>query len=97
MRKDEDILIRRPFGGSLYSYLSLLCTPTLTHQIVQHTNQHCSGSYGHTMYLATFFGQCLFISKFPVKEELQQKMQQGLKEPSFKIGVRVHKNVQYPR
>lgn len=80
---------------SIHTYPGCARIPTLTHQKAQYTNKCCSVSYGHTMYLAMFFGQCLFVPKFPVKEELQQT--NAKKEPSFKTGVRVHKYVQYLR
>lgn len=57
---------------SIYTYPGCARTPTLTHQKAQYTNKRCSVSYGHTMYLAMLFDQCLFVPKFPVKEELQQ-------------------------
>lgn len=82
MRKDEDILIRRPFGGSFYSYLSWLCMHSHTYSpnsteykstlLVYGIQNNTVVSYDHTMYLAIFFGQCVFIPKFSVKEELQQ-------------------------
>lgn len=83
MRKDEDILIRRPFGGSFYSaYPGCVCTHTYSSNstvykstlLVYSIQNNTVVSYDHTMYLAMFFGQCVFIPKFSVKENCNKQI-----------------------